>query len=173
MPKKGVVLPLGAAGESDDVHTYQPAVIYKDGFFYLFYSGYEGANYRICLALSKDGVNFIKKGVVLPLGAAGEADDIHTYQPAVIYKDGFFYLFYGGFDGANYRICLALSKDGVNFIKKGVVLPLGAAGEADDVHAMSLAVIYKDGFFYLFYSGFDGANYRIFLALSKDGVNFV
>ena len=116
MPKKGVVLSLGAVGEADDFRAYAPAVIYKDGFFYLFYCGYGGANYRICLALSKDGVNFIKKGVVLPLGAAGEADDVYAYAPAVIYKDGFFYLFYGGYDGANYRICLALSKDGVNFV---------------------------------------------------------
>ena len=116
MPKKGVVLPLGAAGESDNVRLYTPAVIYKDGFFYLFYSGYNGANYRICLALSKNGVNFIKKGVVLPLGAAGEADNVHAYTPSVIYKDGFFYLFYAGHDGTNSRICLALSKNGVNFV---------------------------------------------------------
>ena len=61
-------------------------------------------------------MNFIKKGVVLPLGAAGEADDVHAIGPSVIYKDGFFYLFYAGHDGANYRICLALSKDGVNFV---------------------------------------------------------
>ena len=59
MPKKGVVLPLGAAGEADDAHVWSPAVIYKDDSFYLFYAGDDGAHHRICLALSKDGVNFV------------------------------------------------------------------------------------------------------------------
>ncbi len=116
MPKRGVVLPLGVSGESDDIHAYHPAILYKDGFFWLYYTGYDGSNYRVCLALSKDGVNFTKKGVVLPLGASGESDDIHTYTPAILYKDGFFWLYYTGDDGSNYRVCLALSKDGINFV---------------------------------------------------------
>ena len=171
--KKGVVVPLGAAGESDDYYTFGSSVLYKDGFFWHFYIGHDGANFRICLALSKDGVNFVKKGVVVPLGAAGESDDLHTANPSVIFKDGYFWLYYVGYDDVSSRVCLALSKDGLNFIKKGVVVPLGAAGESDDLYGEGPSVLYKDGFFWLYYEANDGTNWRICLALSKDGVNFV
>ena len=172
MPKKGVVLPLGASGESDDDYTFLPSVLYKDGFFWLYYVGYDGTYARVCLALSKDGINFTKKGVVLPLGASGESDDDYTFLPSVLYKDGFFWLYYVGYDGTYARVCLALSKDGINFTKKGVVLPLGASGESDDAHTYYLTILYKDGFFWLYYAGFDGTYGRVCLALSKDGVNF-
>jgi len=170
--KKGVVIPMGAAGEADDTEMYCCSVLYKDGFFWLYYVGSRLDYGRCCLALSKDGINYTKKGVVLPLGAAGEADDRNVYTISVFYKDGYFWMYYCGHDGANIRICLALSKDGINFTKKGVVLPLGAAGEADDVHTNTAHVLYKDGFFWLYYGAHDGGNFRISLALSKDGINF-
>ena len=132
--KKGVVIPLGSPGEADDSGIFNPSIIRVNDKFYCYYTGYDGSYYRIMLAVSEDGVNFIKKGVVIPLGGAGEADDLLVYLPSVMQINDKFYCYYDGHDGSNARIILAVSEDGVNFIKKGVVIPLGGAGEVDDVN---------------------------------------
>ena len=56
---------------------------------------------------------FVKKGVVLPLGATGDFDDEHAYMPTVLYHNGRFYMYYSGDDGSKRRIGLAISEDGV------------------------------------------------------------
>lgn len=115
MAKKGVVIPLGASGESDDANSVSSGLLHKDGYFWCYYSGYDGANWRICLAISKDGISFVKKGVVIPLGASGESDDTYTFDPSIIYKDGYFWCYYSGYDASSHRACLAVSKDGISF----------------------------------------------------------
>ena len=111
--KKGVVVPIGASGDFDDEHVYYSSVLYRSGRFFLYYSGHDGSNIRLGLAISKDGVTFVKKGVVVPLGASGDFDDVGVYNPSVLYRSGRFFLYYGGYDGSNYRLGLAISKDGL------------------------------------------------------------
>jgi len=108
-----VVLPLGSTNDFDDGRTFAPSVLYHNGKFYLYYTGNDGSTDRAGLAISKDGVTFVKKGVVLPLGSANDFDDVHTYAPSVLYHNGKFYLYYVGNDGSNYRVGLAISKDGL------------------------------------------------------------
>jgi RNase P protein component len=109
--KLGVVIPLGASGEFDDVHTSTPAVVYRHGRVWCYYTGTDGSNARIGLAISKDGIHFVKKGVVIPLGASGEFDDVHTNTPAVVYRHGRVWCYYSGTDGSTYRIGLSISRD--------------------------------------------------------------
>ena len=114
-------------------------------------------------------MTFTKKGVVIDLGAGGAVDDVYVFSPSVIYRNGLFWLYYGGYDGTNARMCLAISSDGLTFTKKGVVIDLGAGGAADDVYVYHPSVIYRNGLFWLYYSGYDGTNHRICLAISPDG----
>ena len=58
-------------------------------------------------------MSFTKQGVVVPLGASGEFDDVYTYLPAVLERDGKTWLYYAGYDGSNYRVGLAVSEDGL------------------------------------------------------------
>ena len=114
-------------------------------------------------------MSFIKLGVVFPLGASGDFDDTYTYYPAVLVRDGRTWLYYTGFDGARDRVGLAVSEDGIHFTKHGVVVPLGASGDFDNVYAYRPAVVVRDGRTWLYYSGYDGAKARIGLAVSEDG----
>ena len=57
-------------------------------------------------------MSFVKHGVVIPLGADGDFDDVHTYTPAVLVRDGRTWLYYAGHDGVNLRVGLAVSEDG-------------------------------------------------------------
>jgi hypothetical protein len=131
---------------------------------------------RIFLAISKDGINFVKKGVVITLGSGGQFDEVHALGIDVVYRDGYFWLYYIGYGfvaATQYVLGLAISKDGINFVKKGVVLPVGASGQFDDYYAIYPSVIYKDGYTWLYYSAYDGSSYKVGLSLSKDGINFL
>ena len=167
--KHGVVIPLGASGDFDDVYTYAPAVVVRDGRTWLYYAGYDGAKWRVGLAVSEDGVHFVKHGVVIPLGASGDFDNVHTYTPSALVRDGRTWLYYSGYDGANARVGLAVSEDGIHFVKHGVVVPLGASGDFDDAYTYGPAVVVRDGRTWLYYSGHDGAITRVGLAVSEDG----
>ena len=58
-------------------------------------------------------MTFVKKGVVIPLGATNEFDDVNIYALSVIKHAGRFFTYYGGYNGSNGRIGLAVSKDGL------------------------------------------------------------
>ena len=170
--KLGVVLPLGGAGEFDDVHLLDPAPLLLDGRVLLYYAGDDATVYRVGLAASDDGVHFTKLGVVIPLGVAGDFDDRHTLDAAPLLLDGRVLLYYTGYDETNYRIGVAGSDDGIHFTKLGVVIPLGAGGEFDDTHTLDAAPLVVDGRVLLYYAGDDGGTRRVGLAGSDDGIHF-
>ena len=174
--KKGVVVPLGGAGEIDDVCTayFGISVIERNGKIWCYYGAYDGGNARVALAISEDGVNFVKKGVVVPLGGAGEIDDVHTagYGISVIERNGKIWCYYGAHDDGSRRVALAISEDGVTFVKKGVVVPLGGAGEIDDVFTAysGIGVIERNGKIWCYYGAYNGGNAKVALAISEDGM---
>jgi len=180
MARKGVIFPVGASGAWDDTSTSCgcPCVLYHGNHVYLYYSGTtEGTYFRTGLAISKDGVNFVKKGAVVVFGAAGQIDTREIRDPSVIYKDNHFWMYYRAktdSGGYNYGLALAISKDGVNFVKKGIVLPLGASGATDDAAMAVPSVVYNHGHVWLYYAASpNGSLHYCSLAVSKDGVNFV
>jgi len=170
--KLGVVIPLGGVGEFDEIVTEMAGPLLLDGRVLLYYTGSDGANDRVGLAASDDGVHFTKLGVVLPLGVGGDFDDEHTRRAAPLLLDGRVLLYYSGHDGSTYRVGLAVSDDGVHFTKLGVVVPLGGGGEFDDARTEGAAPLLLDGRVLLYYSGHDGSTYRVGLAVSDDGVHF-
>jgi predicted GH43/DUF377 family glycosyl hydrolase len=135
----------------------------------LYYGGYDGATVRTGLAISEDGITFVKQGVVIPLGAGGEFDDAYVYAPAVLERDGQIWMYYAGHDGATVRIGLAISEDGITFVKHGVVISPGASGAFDDVLTYAPAVLRRDGQIWMYYTGYHGGGWRIGLAISEDG----
>jgi len=70
----------------------------------MWYGGYDGSHIRIHYATSSDGISWDKQGVVVPLGASGDSDDVHTYAPSVILDNGTYKMWYGGYDGSHIRI---------------------------------------------------------------------
>jgi len=171
--KKGVVIDKGGAGEIDSTHVSSPATVVINNKIYVFYSAHSGTTVRIALAISEDGMNFVKKGIVIDKGGAGEVDSSYAYNPAVVVINNKIYVFYATHDGSNQRIALAISEDGMNFVKKGIVIDKGGAGEIDSTHANTPAAVVINNKIYVFYSAHNEPNYRIALAISEDGMNFV
>ena len=189
-------LGLGTAGKGDSTYVFNPSVI-KDGSTYrMWYSGSDGTNYRIFSATSSDGLTWTKTNNTIPAtsNTAGDfgriplgvgvttGDTVGAYSPAVI-KDGSTYkMWYSGQDSSNVRIYQATSTDAANWTKTSDLtpsnsdvsgingqIPLGNTGKGDTVYTGTPSVI-KDGSTYkMWYSGYDGTNWRIYAATSTDG----
>jgi len=170
--KKGVVIFLGAGGTSDDVRAFTPSSLKYNSLTMAYYAGYDGTRTRVCYAVSEDGMNFIKKGVVTILGVNGESDDITTSPRISLLRNGLIWLYYLANDGSKNRLTCAISEDGINFLKLGVVIPLGAANQSDDYNLIYASAIEHEGLIKLYYSADDGSRTRICGAISEDGIRF-
>lgn len=171
--KKGVVLPLGGTGNFDDSAVYGSAILERNGEVWLYYVGIAGNRARMGLAISEDGLNFVRQGLILPLGDGEEWDDFYLYPPSVLERDGKIWLYYPGHDGSKYRMGLAISDDGIHFVRQGVILPLGDNDDFDDAAVDTAAVLERDGGVWLYYTASDSGGHRVGLAVGGDGIGFV
>ncbi len=191
-------VPLGTSGKGDSAGILYESVILDDGVYKMWYSGYDGTNYRIYYATSTDGLIWTKYDNTIPsasdttstngripLGTSGKGDSSHVSAPLVI-KDGTTYkMWYQGHDGTNYRTYYATSSDGLTWTKYDNTipsasdttstngrLPLGTSGKGDSSGVSSPSVIKEGTTYKMWYTGFDGSNYRIYYATSSDGLTW-
>lgn len=102
-------------------------------------------------ATSKDGIHWNKdpNNPVLEQGEKGDWDATGVWDPYVIYEDGMFKMWYGGGGGRkpNYGWAYAVSEDGTNFDKKGLIGENNRSG-VEDVHVVHDK---ESGLYYLYY----------------------
>jgi hypothetical protein len=202
------LLALGATGDFDEAATFTVSAFKSNGTYYLYYGGSDanaptgcpginGTHWRIGLATSTDGLNFVKQrgqaadGSIVGNGASGDFDSQLTYRPVVLKDGGVWRMWYNGAAqpfrcpsttlGVDRRIGYAESADGVAFTKMntgpgpgGSVLPLGPAGSIDEMQVGYVWVL-KDGAQYkMYYSANDATNtWRVALATSSDARTWV
>ena len=78
----------------------------------MIFGAYDDAEFRCGYAESEDGKTWsIDPYPVFTKGAVGEWDSVHAYLGHGIKIADIYYLFYQGYDGSNWRIGLAYSKD--------------------------------------------------------------
>ena len=112
---------------------------------------------------------------VLNVGPEGSWDEKAVVEPFVIVDGDTYKMWYGGFDGTNYRIGYATSPDGINWTKAydiNPVLDLGEAYSWDDEVVSAPCVLFDGAIYRMWYNGSDGTNYRIGYATSPDGINW-
>lgn len=223
------VITRGLPGETDSHQAVDPHVVEIGGEYCCYYGMYDGNNFRIGLAKSKNLVEWTKHGVVLDTTKTG-IEKVGVVTPYVIEVGDEYWMYYHSFDGEHDRGCLATSLDGIKwtkhpgnpivdvlvgsfysrridpevvFYEPGTEVPFkmifgayddvefrcgyagsrdgrmwstgtdpvftrGATGEWDGVHAYPGHGIKVGDTYYLFYQGYDGSNWRIGLAHSKD-----
>ena len=126
------VLDIGPTGAGDAGQVSMLTVSKAGGGYHMWYSvGITGAS-GIGHATSPDGTTWTKDPAnpVIP-GNSGEWDDI-VFAPFVLYDGCFFQMFYSACDGNGIcQIGYARSLDGTTWVKRGVVLPMGSAGDFD------------------------------------------
>lgn len=182
------------SGEWDYGFLVKPSVIYRKGKYWMYYYGAvddpDVIPRKIGLATSTNGYTFTKESTN-PIFEPdlGEWDSHSVLDPCILYQNGYFWLYYTGFQYINsthtlYAIGLAKSTDGINFtrITNGIdgtskVLEKSTNFSDWDYNLISsCSVLYHDSKFYLYYwarpDATATAHFETGLAISEDGVSF-
>ncbi len=181
----GVDNPLveaGDSGEWDDGFLADPDVIRVGDTWYLYYAA-RSANkswQRIGLATSSDGKRFIKvEGNPVLSADVNLSHESHDYllSPTVYHNETGFYMWYfaEGAEGGRTRIflCAARSPNGINWTKlpqNPVMRPLNASLERNGIWHGD--VVFLENSLLLYYVAYDGSEYHLCMATSKDGINW-
>lgn len=134
----------------DEKDVFNPAAVVKDGKIYLLFRAednigkYAGTS-RIGLAVSEDGLHFSKnpEPVLFP-----QNDSMKVFEweggiedPRIVESDdGTYILTYTAYDGKTARLCIATSKDLMQWTKHGLVLN----GNFKDTWSKSGAIVAKE-----------------------------
>jgi len=177
--KRGVVLDHGAPGAFDGLWTIYPFVLREtDGTYKMWYTGFDGARYRMMFADSPDGVTWTKRGVAIDVLTPPLNFD--SVSGMSVLKDGATYhmWFAGGYwsGGPVSQVYYATSPNGLSWSIQSPVLGLGTSGSWDDSQVAQPRVVRgPGGMYHLYYSGWDGSSpgWRIGLATSSTYTAFL
>jgi beta-1,2-mannobiose phosphorylase / 1,2-beta-oligomannan phosphorylase len=151
--------------------TANPDLLLINDIYYMYFRGQQNEHDRIGVATIPknqfDGIMWnIHPDAIIDVGVPGTWDEEHTLDPATVYVDGTVYLYYSAVgNNCSRSICIATSKDGINFTKyEDNPIVIGGGPE----------VVYKDGIFYLYFwknrPGRKG--FQLHLSTSQDGFNY-
>ncbi len=172
--KQGEVLVPSLPEEAGNIIAY-PAVLKIGNDFRMWYSGWDGAHFRILAANSSDGVSWLKQGLVLDIGGPGSPDDSTVVDASVLLVNGTYLMWYTGRSDADYRgeIMLATSLDGTSWSRQGIVMTRGPPDSIDGYYAAFPGVRFDGSNFQALYTATDNAGTaRLALAESADGVSW-
>ena len=163
----------GIVDDAGDVKMHFPDFVTVDGVTYSYYikwddnGGAYGYNDEgkpieragIGLATTTDGINFDHKGLVIAPESATGYDGYMASFPGVWYEDGTWYVAYEcNQAGDNGDVALAVSKDGIHFEKKGIIIDHKDGG-AWTSYNVGTPDIYKEGdMWYVTFHGFGNVN---------------
>jgi len=167
------VLVAGSEENWDEAGVAHPSVLFDGDRYHLWYAGENGSLRSIGYARSDDGVVWEEypANPVLEDGAGPAWDGKMVSQPAVIFADGIYHLWYAGSDGGEMRIGYATSGDGAGWgrIFRDPVLEVGVAGGWDSKGVSSPSVVSGEGVLRIWYTGSDGQRPGIGYASSYAG----
>lgn len=162
--RQGLVLDVGSPGSSDERLSWSPFVLNESGVYKMWYAGRDAANAdRVHYATSMDGMNWTKQGVVVDIGSPGDYDETAVTYP-FLWRDSCGYtMFYAGRQSGTSRILRAVSSDGVEWLKRGLVLDVGP-DPGEDTRVDNVFVLFNGSLpERMWYAAF-GSNYQIFSA---------
>jgi len=122
------------------------------------------------LPWTKDQIN----NPILVPGEPGTWNDVSEYPFCVLFHDGTYRLWIGGYDGITVSFGYFSSADGIDWTpyEANPVLRAGTGGSWDDNRLINPYVIVNKNAYQMWYSASDGNNYRIGYATSPDGVSW-
>lgn len=167
--RRGPVLTRGQQGQWDSIDVLNPSVVRHDGTYWNLYSGFDGHTWHTGLAISSDGLDWAKQGLVLSPNPASWEGGYIAANGSVLEHNGQFLYWYEA--GDPLRIGLARSADGRRWTKRATpVLGTGPRGSWDERGLADPYAIFVNGRFYMYYLGVDRARrQRLGVARSTDG----
>ena len=124
--KRVTTQPILSPRESgfDAAGTFNPAVIKKDGKFVMLYRAQDAKKTsRLGYAISNDGIHFTARPEPVLSPEAEYEKDGGVEDPRLVAIGGTYYLTYTGYNTKDAQLCLATSKDLLQWDRKGVIMP--------------------------------------------------
>ncbi|MBI2440800.1 MAG: hypothetical protein HYV35_05450, partial [Lentisphaerae bacterium] len=189
-------IPMGSSGRGDSTYVLTPSVIKDDGIYKMWYTGNGGGTICVYYATSSNGLEWTKydNGIPdnsdgsstngkVPRGSSGKGDSLSASTPCVIKVGSAYKMWYVGSDAGNTaRVYHATSSNGLEWTKLDNSIPLvsdttnsnsrlglGTAGKGDSKYASHPKVVIANdrwNSYQMWYSGYDGANWRVYHAIS-------
>ncbi|TMK40727.1 MAG: hypothetical protein E6G66_17210 [Actinobacteria bacterium] len=154
--REGEVFSPGSPGDPDSVRASRPWVLEEpDGTLRMWYSGHDGTTGRIIEAVQVPGASWRHVGVAVDPGLVGDSDEFGVESPCVVRVPGGYLMAYGGSDGEHTRVHMAISADGHSWTGHGTIMQRGIEDALAATHPCLLITGRR---WWLFYSGYDGAN---------------
>ena len=166
---QAVTEPVLEAGEAAfEAEGVSSPVVFRDddGTWVMLYAGYGEGLVRIGRATSEDGQVWTRSGSS-PVFELGDDWDSFGALPGSVERldSGEWRLWYAGSNGERYRIGIATSSDGQQFVQAredaGWVFGTGSAGDWDDTSVYHPWVVNTGDTLHLWYVGYDGESTRI------------
>ncbi|MBI5682792.1 MAG: hypothetical protein HZC45_06475 [Deltaproteobacteria bacterium] len=151
----------------------EPGAVIKDGnIFKMWYTGSDNKKHRIGYAVSKDGVKWERNDeIVFDRGEEDAWDSFSAAYPCVIKDGNVFKMWYTGSSGKILSIGYAESKDGIKWERrKSPVFEPAEDDVWDGFSVMYPMVIKSENKYMLWYTGSAGISYKIWTAVSDDGI---
>ncbi len=171
------VLDYGTPGSWDSRYVSQPSVIFENGIYKMWYTGWSGGGletFKIGYAISSNGTNWDKYDFnpVFSASTIGNWDPLGVFSPSVIFRNGIYHMWFTGHNGSEMAIGYATSVDGINWNwYQGNPVLEGEPGKWDE-EAGHCEVLQIGGYFLMWYTGFKADTSSIGYAQSTDGINW-
>ena len=169
--KHGIVIVKGSSGDHDSSMATYPSVVF-DGEYKMWYSGYDGASWRIMYANSSDGLSWTKHGTVIDNGPEDSLDDTYAFRSTVLKTDEY-EMWYSGMNGLKYHVLYANSSDGLTWNKyPQEITPNGIGIIHGDGITRDPGIAYYSGYYHMYFGRYDGTLLKTMYAKSIDGINW-
>ncbi|MBP3324511.1 MAG: hypothetical protein J6M16_09980 [Clostridia bacterium] len=189
---KGIVVNNGEWGSFDGNWCVLPIVIKVKDKWHMYYSGHNGIGKGLAafpglgLATSDDLIHWEKypdNPVLAPSGVPGAPDELGIAGGGIVtLPDGTLRWYYGGcptvgsehFLDQQKRMCIAASKDGIHWEKRGAILLRDPEKDYKDVGVTCGPCVYEDGVYKIWYPciGTRWGFYSICYGESDDGLDW-
>ncbi|MBK6348267.1 MAG: T9SS type A sorting domain-containing protein [Bacteroidales bacterium] len=160
---ENAVLPVGPAGSWDKNWAFQNTVLFEDGIYKMWYTGFDNDYTRIGYATSLDG-KLWEKSIFNPVVEPLYFNLPCAQNPRVIHNGDIYQMWFNSsnFTGTEYYIYYTWSVDGISWEADPVlVLSTGDAGSFDEDWVWHPFISYKDGAYRMWYTGFNGTEYSV------------
>ena len=171
------VLEKGVSGSWDERSVFKPSVYYDGEIYHMWYNGCQGTSLtepmQVGYAKSVDGINWRKNYVNNPVLTIGEPEtfyDTWIQSSSVIFKDDEYKMWFTGWDNTSItphkyiRIGYATSPDCINWDVQNNDLAVMDVGKAPNWDLYSIkypSVIFHEGQYKMWFTGFNGYTHRI------------
>ncbi len=156
---------IGSEGTNDTNSAIGCAVIKENGTYKMWYAG-NGGSWRILYCTSSDGINWSNFQLVINLSSQGTYDTNAAFWPVVIKENGSYKMWYTG-NAINERTIYCTSLNRITWSNFQLSVDINSVGTFDTNLVSHPWVINDNGTGKMWYSGFDGTNFRIIYAESR------